>query len=81
MMQSTATKGKAVPFPTQSTWGLRDRALPATMVYSVARGGALVGMNVEKGLAIAVHESPSTTKLYDRPANEIGLAEIKRIVI
>jgi hypothetical protein len=30
---------------------------------------------------IAAHESPRTTKLYDRTADEITLAEIERISI
>ena len=122
--------------------GLRDRALLATMVYSFARVGAVIGnekgtplwrsmtkggaftpnrMNrvdvfrmikrrvrqaelgvaanchtfratgitayllnggtVENAQAIAAHESPRTTKLYDRTADEISLDEIERIVI
>ena len=35
------------PCPTRSTSGLRGRALLATTVYSLARLGAMVGMNVE----------------------------------
>ncbi len=30
--------------------------------------------------AIAAHESPRTTKMYDRTADEITLDEIKRIL-
>jgi hypothetical protein len=32
-------------------------------------------------LAIAVHESPRTTKLYDRIGDEITLDEVERITI
>jgi hypothetical protein len=31
--------------------------------------------------AIAAHESPRTTKLYDRTSDEITLDEVERIVI
>jgi|SRR5665213_388798 len=36
---------------------------------------------LEKAQAIAAHESPRTTKLYDRTSDEITLDEIERIVI
>jgi len=36
---------------------------------------------IEKAQAIAAHESPRTTKLYDRTENAITLAEIERIRI
>jgi hypothetical protein len=35
----------------------------------------------EHGQAIAAHESPRTTKLYDRTSDEITLDEIERIGI
>ena len=41
----------------------------------------LNGGSVENAQAIAAHESPRTTKLYDRTADEISLDEIARIVI
>ena len=41
----------------------------------------LNGGSVENAQAIAAHESPRTTKLYDRTADEISLDEIERIVI
>jgi integrase/recombinase XerD len=37
------------------------------------------GGTLEKGQAIAAHESPRTTKLYDRTNDEISLDEIERI--
>jgi hypothetical protein len=36
---------------------------------------------VENAQAIAAHESPRTTKLYDRRTDEINLDEIERIII
>ena len=39
------------------------------------------GGSIENAQAIAAHESPRTTKLYDRTADEITLDEIERIVI
>ena len=39
------------------------------------------GGTLEHAQAIAAHESPRTTKLYDRTADEITLDEIERIVI
>ena len=41
----------------------------------------LNGGSIENAQAIAAHESPRTTKLYDRTADEITLDEIERIVI
>ena len=41
----------------------------------------LNGGTVENAQAIAAHESPRTTKLYDHTADEISLDEIERIVI
>jgi integrase/recombinase XerD len=37
------------------------------------------GGTIEKAQQIAAHESPRTTKLYDRTSDEITLAEIERI--
>ena len=39
------------------------------------------GGTIEKAQAIAAHESPRTTKLYDRTQDELTLDEIERIVI
>jgi len=36
---------------------------------------------IEKAQAIAAHESPRTTKLYDRTNDEITLDEVERIAI
>jgi integrase len=39
------------------------------------------GGTLEKAQAMAAHESPRTTKLYDRRGDEITLDEIERITI
>ena len=39
------------------------------------------GGTIEKAQQIAAHESPKTTKLYDRTSDQISLDEIERIVI
>lgn len=39
------------------------------------------GGTLEKAQAIAAHESPRTTKLYDRTSDEITLDEVERILI
>jgi len=41
----------------------------------------LNGGTIEGAQAIAAHESPRTTKLYDRTADEITLDEVERIAI
>jgi integrase len=39
------------------------------------------GGSIENAQAIAAHESPQTTKLYDRTGDEITLDEVERIAI
>jgi integrase len=39
------------------------------------------GGTIENAQAIAAHESPQTTKLYDRTSDEITLDEIEKIII
>ncbi len=39
------------------------------------------GDTIENAQAIANHESPKTTKLYDRTSDQITLVEIERIGI
>jgi len=36
---------------------------------------------LEHAQAIAAHESPKTTKLYDRTSDQITLDEVERIMI
>ena len=45
------------------------------------RHGPEAGDTLEKAQAMAAHESPRTTKLYDRRGDEITLDEIERITI
>ena len=40
---------------------------------------AYLGGTLEKAQAMAAHESPRTTKLYDRRGDEITLDEVERI--
>ena len=39
------------------------------------------GGTLEKAQQIAAHQSPCTTKLYDRPNDEVTLEEVERIVL
>jgi hypothetical protein len=39
------------------------------------------GGTIEKAQQIAAHESPKTTKLYDRTNDQVTLDEIERIAI
>ena len=39
------------------------------------------GGTIENAQAIAAHESPRTTKLYDRTSDNITVAEVERIQI
>jgi hypothetical protein len=39
------------------------------------------GGTIENAQVIAAHESPRTTKLYDRTVDEITLDEVERIAI
>ncbi len=39
------------------------------------------GGTLEKAQAIAAHESPRTTKLYDRTSDQVTLDEVERIVL
>ena len=48
----------------------------------IRRGGALaLGGALENTQEMAAHESPRTTKLYDRTGDEITLDEVERIAI
>lgn len=49
----------------------------ATGITAYLEGGG----TIEKAQQIAAHESPRTTKLYDRTDDELTLDEIERIVI
>jgi len=41
----------------------------------------LNGGTLEKAQQIAAHESPRTTRLYDRTSDEVSLDEIEKIII
>jgi integrase/recombinase XerD len=60
--------------------------LPATTCCHTFRATGITaylenGGTIEKAQAIAAHESPRTTKLYDRTSDEITLDEVERILI
>jgi hypothetical protein len=51
-------------------------AQPVSATAYLEAGGTL-----ENAQAMAAHESPRTTKLYDRTGDEITLDEVERIAI
>jgi site-specific recombinase XerD len=60
--------------------------LPATTCCHTFRATGITayllnGGTIENAQAIAAHESPRTTKLYDRTSDEITLDEVERILI
>ena len=69
---------------------IKRRALAAGLPYSTCchtfRATGITaylenGGTIENAQAIAAHESPRTTKLYDRTSDEITLDEVERIAI
>ena len=61
-------------------------ALPASTCCHTFRATGITaylenGGTIENAQAIAAHESPRTTKLYDRTSDEITLDEVERIAI
>jgi site-specific recombinase XerD len=63
-----------------------DVGLPATTCCHTFRATGITaylenGGTIENAQAIAAHESPRTTKLYDRTSDEITLDEVERILI
>ena len=70
-----------------------DQVVPATSAYQaqmrVWLAGRATGITaflenggtIENAQLIAAHESPRTTKLYDRTSDEITLDEVERIAI
>lgn len=63
-----------------------DAGLPDTTCCHTFRATGITaylenGGTIENAQAIAAHESPRTTKLYDRTSDEITLDEIERIII
>ena len=64
----------------------RDAGLPGSTCCHTFRATAITayldnGGTIEKAQAIAAHESPRTTKLYDRTSDDITLDEIEKIMI
>jgi integrase/recombinase XerD len=64
----------------------RAAGLPSSTCCHTFRATAITaylanGGTLENAQAIAAHESPRTTKLYDRTGDEISLDEVERIVI
>ena len=60
--------------------------LPSTLSCHTFRATGITtylenGGTIEHAQAIAAHESPRTTKLYDRTSDELTLDEIERIAI
>jgi integrase len=60
--------------------------LPATTCCHTFRATGITayletGGTIENAQAIAAHESPRTTKVYDRTDDEITLDEVERILI
>jgi len=61
--------------------GLTDRACCHTFRATGITAYLEAGGTLEHAQAIAAHESPRTTKLYDRTSDQISLDEIERIQI
>jgi integrase len=64
----------------------RDAGLDADICCHTFRATRITaylenGGTLEKAQAMAAHESPRTTKLYDRTSDEITLDEVERIAI
>jgi integrase/recombinase XerD len=63
-----------------------DASLPSSTCCHTFRATGITaflenGGTIENAQAIAAHESPRTTKLYDRTSDEITLDEVERIAI
>ena len=64
----------------------KDAGLPQTTCCHTFRATGITaylenGGTIENAQAIAAHESPRTTKLYDRTIDDITLDEVERIAI
>jgi len=64
----------------------RQAGLPETISCHTFRATGITtylenGGTIENAQQIAAHESPRTTKLYDRTSDAISLDEIERIII
>ena len=61
--------------------GAAERAWLRCGLDSLSRRPIEAGGTLENAQAMAAHESPRTTKLYDRTGDEITLDEVERIRI
>jgi site-specific recombinase XerD len=61
--------------------GLSDRVCCHTFRATGITAYLKNGGTIEHAQQIACHESPKTTKLYDRTSDQITLDEVERIVI
>lgn len=61
--------------------GLSDRVCCHTFRATGITAYLEAGGTIENAQAIAAHESPRTTKLYDRTSDQLTLDEIERIAI
>jgi len=59
----------------------QPRRAPLRPVQGGVHGTLEAGGTLENAQAMAAHESPRTTKLYDRTGDEITLDEVERITI
>jgi len=62
-------------------WGLDEVSVGSLTTFLVHLSMPVEKWTIENAQAIAAHESPRTTKLYDRTSDEITLDEIERISI
>jgi hypothetical protein len=78
MIAATSTGCFAVERPTRSLQTkIGCHTFGATSITAYLESGG----SLENAQAMAAHESPRTTKLYDRTADIISLDEVERIVI
>ena len=74
---------RAASNPADAGRGAVDFPKPAT-AHACATGITAYqenGGTLEHAQQIAAHESPRTTKLYDRTTDQVSLDEVERIVI
>jgi site-specific recombinase XerD len=65
---------------------VKDAGLPPSTCCDTFRATGMTaylenGGTIEKAQTIAAHESPRTTKLYDRTSDDITLDAVERIAI
>ena len=70
-------RARKAGFPKRFAEKLGNHTFRATGITSYLENGG----TIEKAQLIAGHESPRTTKLYDRTDDQLTLDEIERITI